>query len=57
MVAEDLAFLQVDYGLGNLGGVVGDSLDVPCRIDQSEPSADAFRDRSISCFSSLSTER
>jgi len=41
-VAKDLAFLQIDNGLGDLGGVVGDSLDIPCCVNQTEPCVDTF---------------
>jgi len=41
-VAKDLAFLQIDNGLSDLGGVVGDPLDVSRCVDQTEPRVDAF---------------
>ena len=39
-VAEDLALLEVDDRLGDLGGVVGDPLEVPRGVDQAKPGID-----------------
>src|SRR5271166_3478953 len=41
-VTEDLAFLEIDDGLGDLGGVVGDALEVPCRVDEPQPRVDTL---------------
>ena len=41
-VTEDLAFLEIDNVLGDLGSVICDALDVPRRIDEPKPCVDAF---------------
>src|SRR5208283_3125857 len=35
-------FLEIDDGLGDLGGVVGDALEVPCRVDEPQPRVDTL---------------
>ena len=40
---EDLALLEVNDRLGNLGGVVGDALEVTRGVDQPKPRIDPFR--------------
>ena len=41
-MAEDLAFLEVNHGLGDLRGMVSDPLDVPCGIHKTKPGIDAL---------------
>ena len=41
-MTQDLAFLQVDDRLGDLGCVVGDSFQISRCIDQPEPGVDPF---------------
>ena len=51
-VAEDLSLLEVDDRFGDLGGVVGDPLQVPRGVDQPKPGVDPIRvvDLLLSCF-------
>ena len=41
-VPEDFSLLEVDHRLGDLGGVVGDPLEVARGVDQPQPGIDPF---------------
>ncbi len=42
-VPEDLSLLEVDHRFGNLGGMVGNSLEVARGVNQPKPCVDPFR--------------
>ena len=39
---DDVAFLEIDYSLGDVGGVVGDAFEVSRGVDEPEPVVDAL---------------
>src|SRR4051794_5123545 len=41
-VADDVAFLEVDDGLRDAGGVVGDPFEITRGVDQAEPGVEPF---------------